>query len=155
MNHLISPRGTKQLRKARFSQPNNIYFITSNTKNRQAIFTDFRLACKAIQGFTEKGRLQDSQLLCWVLMPDHAHWLIQLGAEKSLSSLVGSMKASATRQLRLQGFTKPVWQSGFYDHALRKEDDVVNIARYIVANPTRAGLVKSVRNYPYWDAVYL
>lgn len=155
MNHLTPHKGTKQLRKARFSQPNNIYFITSNTKNRQAIFAEFHLACKAIQGFTDKDKLQDGRLLCWVLMPDHAHWLIQLGKEKNISSLVASMKAAATRQLRSQGFTEPVWQSGFYDYALRKEDDVVHVARYIIANPIRAGLVKSVRNYPYWDAVYL
>ncbi len=27
-------------------------------------------------------------------------------------------------------------------------------ARYIIANPVRAGLVYSVRDYPYWDAVW-
>jgi putative transposase len=38
---------------------------------------------------------------------------------------------------------------------LRDEDDVKDWARYIVANPVRAGLVKRVGDYPHWDAVWL
>jgi putative transposase len=30
-----------------------------------------------------------------------------------------------------------------------------NLARYVVANPLRAGLVDSIRDYPHWDAVWL
>ena len=42
-----------------------------------------------------------------------------------------------------------------YDHALRADEDVLAAARYIVANPLRAGLVGSIRDYPFWDAVWL
>ncbi|MGE8112423.1 transposase [Pseudomonas sp. NPDC086566] len=49
----------------------------------------------------------------------------------------------------------PVWQSGYQDRALRREESMVHVARYIVANPLRAGLVRSVRDYPHWDAVWL
>lgn len=48
-----------------------------------------------------------------------------------------------------------VWQTGFYDRAIRSDEDVADVARYIVANPIRAGLVKSVREYSWWDAVWL
>jgi REP element-mobilizing transposase RayT len=48
-----------------------------------------------------------------------------------------------------------LWQKAFYDHALRKDEDVQNIARYIVANPLRAGLVKNIGEYPLWDAIWL
>jgi putative transposase len=49
----------------------------------------------------------------------------------------------------------PVWQRGFHDHALRKEEDIVSVARYIVANPVRDGLVRRIGDYPHWDAVWL
>ncbi|MCF6281296.1 MAG: hypothetical protein L3J28_03650 [Candidatus Polarisedimenticolaceae bacterium] len=42
-----------------------------------------------------------------------------------------------------------------HDRAIRKEEDLVAIARYIVANPLRAGLVKSIKDYPHWDCVWL
>ena len=49
----------------------------------------------------------------------------------------------------------PVWQPGFHDHAVRSGEDVVAIARYVVANPLRAGLVRSVGDYPFWNAKWL
>jgi hypothetical protein len=48
-----------------------------------------------------------------------------------------------------------VWQSGFHDRALRQEEELQTIARYIVANPLRAGLVKRVGDYAHWDAMWL
>jgi putative transposase len=46
-------------------------------------------------------------------------------------------------------------KKAFYDHAVRKDEDVQGIARYIVANPLRAGLVKHIGYYPLWDAIWL
>jgi len=48
-----------------------------------------------------------------------------------------------------------VWQDGFHDHALRREEDLKEVARYIIANPVRAGLVTRVGDYPLWDACWL
>jgi hypothetical protein len=48
-----------------------------------------------------------------------------------------------------------LWQRAFYDHALRKDEDVRQIARYIIANPLRRGLVKDVGDYLLWDAAWL
>ena len=56
------------------------------------------------------------------------------------------------KHLNCQG---TIWQKTFYDHALRKEEDVRDIARYIVANPLRAGLVEHIGDYPLWDAIWL
>jgi len=49
----------------------------------------------------------------------------------------------------------PVWQKGYYDHALRDEENLAAVARYIVANPLRAGLARNVADYPLWDAVWI
>jgi hypothetical protein len=38
---------------------------------------------------------------------------------------------------------------------MRKDQDLQVAARYIVANPLRAGLVKRVGDYPLWDAIWL
>jgi hypothetical protein len=48
-----------------------------------------------------------------------------------------------------------LWQDGFHDHGIRREEDLRKVARYIVGNPLRAGLVDNILNYPYWDAVWL
>lgn len=151
----MQEKGYKTLRKGRYSCTGNLYFVTASTNNRHPYFTEFRHAHAAVRGFTATAVLKDSQLLCWVLMPDHVHWLLQLGNDKTLSSLIRHMKAAATRNIRMVGVSEPIWQHGFYDHALRKEEDIHELARYIVANPIRAGLVNSVRHYSFWDAVWL
>jgi len=49
----------------------------------------------------------------------------------------------------------PVWQKSFYDRAMRTEDDLPALARYIVANPLRAGWVARIGDYSHWDAIWL
>jgi len=48
-----------------------------------------------------------------------------------------------------------MWQQGFHDHALRNEENILDIARYVVMNPVRAKLCKRVGDYPFWDAVWV
>jgi len=50
---------------------------------------------------------------------------------------------------------QPVWQRGFHDHAVRREEDLQALARYVVANPVRAGLVQRTGLYPHWDAIWV
>ena len=73
-------------------------------------------------------------------MPDHLHLMVELGAEESLSRSVARIKALIARKLRteIQG---QIWQPSFHDHALRREENLLHIAKYILANPVRAGLV--------------
>ncbi|MEG2798132.1 MAG: transposase, partial [Pseudomonas sp.] len=48
-----------------------------------------------------------------------------------------------------------IWQKGYFDRALRREEDLKVMARYIIANPLRAGLVEHIGQYPLWDAIWL
>lgn len=89
-------------------------------------------------------------------MPDHWHGVVQVGDRDELSLVMNRVKSvMAKARNRVSGNRGRVWDRGFHDHALRREEDLVKIARYVVANPVRAGMVRSVRLYPYWDAVWI
>ena len=108
--------------------------------------------CRNLQ---RPDRREDACSLCWVVMPDHVHLLLQIG-ESDLSRLVRQFKGRTGLQLNREiGRKGRFWAPGFHDHALRREEDVKGIARYIVGNPLRAGLVERVGDYPYWDAAWL
>ena len=93
-----------------------------------------------------------NRCLCWVLMPDHWHGLIELGEGKSLSSTMQRVKGVTARLVKQScAFEGSLWDKGFHDHALRRDESVEKVARYIVANPVRAGLVENPIDYPYWD----
>jgi hypothetical protein len=38
---------------------------------------------------------------------------------------------------------------------VRRQQDMRALARYVIANPLRAGLVESIGDYPLWDAIWL
>jgi len=155
LNKTSKAKGHRSLRLGRASQPNSIYLITSSTWKRASLFAQWPYAHAAVQAFTQKAVLKDAQLLCWVLMPNHAHWLLQLGQDRNLSSLVSAMKSASARAVRNAGYADQVWVRAYHDRAIRREEDIVLAARYIAANPLRAGLVKRVGDYPFWNAVYL
>ncbi len=148
--------GTHATRRGRLSLSGQIYHVTAVTANRQAHLASFEAASACARTFSASAKAEEAQLLAWVLMPDHVHWLIQLGDNANLASCVNRLKGSSTRSMgTLFDSECVVWQRGYYDHALRKDESVEAVARYIVANPLRAGLVKSVRDYPFWDAILL
>ncbi|WP_323845515.1 REP-associated tyrosine transposase [Microbulbifer magnicolonia] len=148
--------GYQALRKGRASIRNQIYLVTSTTRNRNPLFSEWRLASIACRNFEKDLLLKDATMLAWVLMPDHAHWLVQLGTQLELGALMMRIKSAAAREInRTRNRKEPVWDRGFHDRALRQEEDIAATARYIVANPLRAGLVKRVGDYPYWNAIWL
>jgi len=96
------------------------------------------------------------KMLAWVLMPDHAHWLLQLGEKDKLGTVVNRLKSSSSRMAnRVLARCGTTWEPAYHDHALRAEEDLINIARYIIANPLRAGLVKRIGDYPFWNAIWI
>jgi REP element-mobilizing transposase RayT len=91
----------------------------------------------------------------WVIMPDHMRWLLA-PKDDCLEHIMQCLKSkSAIAINRYTGSSGRVWQQGYYDHALRSDEDVKAIARYVIANPLRAGLVARLGDYPLWDAEWL
>jgi len=148
--------GNKALRRGRHPFVGGIYHITTATRGRAPVFRDFECARAAAASIASPASIGDASLLAWVLMPDHLHMLLQLGADRGLSPLVGRIKARSAKAVQhVTGCKGAVWAKGYHDRALRREDDLRDVVRYIIANPLRAGLVRRCGDYPFWDAVYL
>jgi REP element-mobilizing transposase RayT len=147
--------GHRALRRGRVSAAGQIYLLTTVAAQRRQIFASplqARVVCRVIDAAETWG---DAGMLAWVLMPDHWHGMLQLGREP-LPRAMNRFKALGTQALRREcGAAGSVWARGFHDHALRSDEDMHAVARYIVANPVRAGLVKSVMSYPYWNVIWL
>jgi putative transposase len=138
------------LRSGRYSEQGRIYLVTAVTHNRTPWFLDMNKARCVVICMRETQQREIAETLAYVLMPDHLHWLMTLGERHNLSAVVGAVKSMSSHRLGCR-----IWQSGFHDHAVRREEDLVKLARYVVANPLRAGLVRKLGDYPYWDAVWL
>ena len=140
---------SKNLRKGRYSEPGYVYHIVFSTLNRTAILNNLKIARVVIARLIESDEAGYTETLSYCVMPDHVHWLFKLH-KGHLSRNIQRVKANSCREL-----SRKLWNKGFYDHAIRSDESLINVARYIVANPLRAGLVKSVGDYPHWDSAWL
>ena len=146
----------QELQKGRSSEVGRAYFITTVTQQRSPFFTDLYCARIVINNMKYLDEIGWVKSLSWVVMPDHIHWLFQLEDVKNLSVVMKHLKARITKELNKKlSRSGGVWQKAFYDRAIRDNEDLQQLARYIVANPLRAGLVENIENYSHWDAVWL
>jgi putative transposase len=102
-------------------------------------------------------------LLTYVVMPSHFHWLFQPLAkwvetlpdeeptprERIMYSLNRFTATACNRLLQRKG---KFWQGESYDHWVRDVDELERIMRYIEENPVKAGLVKSPEQWPFSSA---
>jgi hypothetical protein len=88
-------------------------------------------------------------------MPDHLHALV-LGRHDAadLIRFVQRFKQVTAFDFRRETGLR-LWQQSFYDRVLRVEEDLADIAAYILANPIRAGLAGQTDDYPLSGGEYL
>jgi putative transposase len=96
-----------ELRKGRFSQTGMVYHITTLTRDRTPYFTLLDLGRKVVQQLKvlqDEGR---AETLCYVVMPDHLHWLMALH-EGTLSEAVQLLKGRSAQHDRNNSPAKQV-----------------------------------------------
>ena len=147
---------SKDLRIGRVAVPGQVYLVTTVVAGRRKLFLDLMAARELVGALRYQQEVGNARTLAFVVMPDHLHWLMELGERLPLSEVVGTVKAYSARRIRqLADGGGRLWQAGFHDHAVRAEEDLRALARYVIYNPVRAGLVASVRDYPHWDAIWV
>ncbi|MGB9721007.1 MAG: REP-associated tyrosine transposase [bacterium] len=151
----IPEKGYKNLRKGRVSLPDYYYFITIACKDKKPVLSNkiiFEMILNSVFWLENSGNI----ILYFIIaMPDHIHWIFQLLEKKSLSEVIKSFKQYTARNIKNKfASIKDVWQAGFYDHAIRKEESLVEIIKYSWYNPVRAGIVEEPEDYPYWWSRY-
>ncbi|MFC6337074.1 transposase [Pseudomonas sp. CCM 7891] len=152
---MSTQQNAHRLRIGRYSESGRVYLITAVTFQRQVIFQDWRTGRLLVSEFRKAQEDGEATSLAWVVMPDHFHWLVELhnGDLPRLMRITKSRSARAINSARSSYGT--LWQKGYFDRALRREEDLKAMDRYIVANPLRAGLVEHIGQYPLWDAIWI
>ena len=114
-----------------------------------SVFSDLIAGRTVVKELMTLDADQWTHTLCYMVMPDHLHWLMELG-DQNLGKVMQQLKGRTSFQLGGR-----LWQERYYDHAVRSDEDIRKLARYIIANPLRKGLVDKIGDYPLWDAVWL
>jgi putative transposase len=128
---------------------NRTFFVTSVCAQRKALFQHTVRADLFMEVLFHYRDQRKYLLHEFVIMPDHFHLLLTPATEISLEKAIQFIKGGFSFRLK-SGL--PVWQASFTNHHVRDDCDFENHRAYIRMNPVRAGLVRSIEDYPYSSA---
>ena len=139
------------LRKGRTSIQGTYYHIIICTHRHQKILMDPTIASIIFKTFDWLETENRQEWVCIMVMPDHVHTIIKLGQGQTLGQVLHSMKRFTAREINKHlSRTGSFWQKGYTDWGIRDETTLTKTIHYCYANPVRAGIVTSARDYPYW-----
>ena len=143
----------------------NWYYVTICTKNFKCWFGEIKnskvihnelgkTTVRYFNGIPE--HFKNTELDYFVVMPNHVHGIIIIGddvgtldrgslqegefgkmVKNSLSIIINQYKGSVTRFARQNGYPGFTWQSRFYEHIIRNDNDLFRIRTYIENNPLK------------------
>jgi len=129
------------------------FFVTSSTCEKRGLLQSTRAAGLFIDVLYDYRRQRKYLLHEFVIMPDHFHVLITVGAEMTVEKAVQLIKGGfAFRAGRELGFHAPVWQKGFSEVRVNDRKAFWRFREYIHANPVKRFLVAEGADYPYASA---
>jgi REP element-mobilizing transposase RayT len=133
-----------------YSNPDYVYFVTVRARRLSEPFQNQMLAHKVIDSLLFIREAKGIHLYCYCLMPDHLHLALSPSfLSGSVSNVLQEFKSHTTRLGWEQGLGGSLWQRSFFDHIARKEENLIAICEYILANPVRKGLVEDPKEWPY------
>ena len=125
------------------------YFITICTKDKINFFKNNTIAREIIDCLISEKKRLNLSIYAYCLMPNHLHLLLSPStSKKSVSDFIGGFKSKSTRLAWKNKITK-LWQNRFYDHILRSDENLREVATYILNNPVRKNLVASWDEYEF------
>jgi putative transposase len=85
-------------------------------------------------------------------MPGHVHVLFEATTAESDFRRLMNMWKQKTGFTYKRATESRLWQSGYFDHILRQDEDHLRVIGDLLANPLRARLVEDICDYPFWGS---
>jgi len=142
--------------------PGALHFVTGNIIDRLPVFTRTEYCTTFFQVLDEVSHDWPCKLIAYVLMPDHVHFVCNPrdGRIKEFTGAVKSLSAKRICDLNgeeqfvrarpdTDGSTHQVWQESFKALPLWSGRMIWQKINYIHANPVKAGICKSAKDYQW------
>jgi putative transposase len=137
--------------------PGALHFVTGNTLNRTPVLSESVCCSVSLEELRSLNHEWPSKLIAYVLMPDHFH-LISNPRDGRIKEFVGAFKSLSAKRIiktskRFRFDTdadrQHVWQQSFKAMPLWSGWMIWQKINYIHANPVKAGLVTSAKDYAW------
>ena len=124
-----------------YEAANRAYFLTIGAYQGRKLFCRDDLNQCVLDVLAEQAATSGCRVFSYCLMPDHLHFLVSPDRDGvSVLTFADRFKGKSTNRSWSVGHQGKLWEPRYHDHIVRKNEDLAEIARYILNNPVRKGL---------------
>ncbi len=128
------------------------HFVTTTTRDRRPVFIDDRASSLLIEILDASRTETGTQLLAYVVMPDHVHLLVVPG-RLGLGHFMRLVKGRFARYWsQSEGQSGALWQERYYETVIRTDAGLKKCVEYIHRNSVAAGLSEDAGAYQHSSA---
>jgi REP element-mobilizing transposase RayT len=136
-------------RPLRLDHAGALWHVTSRGNERREVFVDDEDRREFLRLLGRSVELFGWKLYAWVLMGNHFHLLVGT-PEATLSRGMRQLNGDFAQHFnRRHGRDGHVFQGRFKAILVQRETHLLEVARYLVLNPVRAGMVESPVDWPW------
>jgi len=125
------------------------YFLTFCVDFRRKAFLDADAITIVSQQILRAAAQNRFAVIAYCFMPDHLHLLVEGEADNSDCRRFIKAAKQYSGFYYSKEYRRTLWQRYGHERVLRNDEATLEVARYILNNPVRAGLVRDVREYPF------
>ena len=126
-----------------------LYHVTSRGDRREPIYVDDLDRTEWLEVLSQVCARFNWRCHAWCLMGNHFHVLIET-PEPNLSAGMRQLNGVYTQRFNHRhGKVGHVFQGRFKAILVERESYLLEVSRYVVLNPVRAGIVRDVADWPW------
>jgi len=124
--------------------------VTTNTSMGKRVLQSERNAGLLIDVLRSLVAERRFQLHDFVIMPDHAHLLIEVCGDVTIEKAMQLIKGRFSHRLSHElGYKGEVWQRGFTEEQVMNRESFEKHREYIAQNPVKAGIAACADDFPF------
>jgi putative transposase len=136
-------------RRPRFQAPDAIYHVTSRGTEGRAVFVDLLDRKRFLGVLADVVQHHEWKCGAWCLMTNHFHLLIQTPHADLADGMHRVNSTHANYFNRRYNRVGHLFQSRYSSELVERDSHLLEVCRYIVLNPIRAGLCRRPSAWPW------
>jgi putative transposase len=126
------------------------YHILNRGNGKQVVFHKEKDYAAFLTLMHEATARIPISLYAYCLMPNHFHMVVAPQVAQHLSIWMQWLMTSHVRRYHgYHGTSGHIWQGRFKSFIVKQDNHLLNVLRYVEANPVRAGMVNSAKDWPW------
>ena len=131
----------------------NIYHVIIRCNNKQMLLRKEKTKMLLMGSFGKFQQRMNFKIYGFVIMDNHAHWLMQVQAKYGLSGVMQKVLLSFGRYYREENrFVGHFWQDRYKSVSITTDHVMKEVLNYVHENPVKARIVNRCEEYPYSSA---